>query len=165
MNARKLHAEPKLKNHAASKNASELMESLDAALRRLMWFERGWLKQVLVEYELDIPPYMVLMQLLKHDGVCPMGELAHALEQPNATTTGHVDRLEEKGLVKREFRSTSDRRQVRVHVTPQGHALLAHVKETRLQHLKHALVHLDAHDRENFVRLLQSYLKELEPVK
>jgi DNA-binding MarR family transcriptional regulator len=163
MNARNLHTAAKTKQH--SSNAGELMESLDAALRRMWWLERVWLKQVLVEYDLDIPPYMVLMQLYKRDGVCPMGELAHALEQPNATTTGHVDRLEEKGLVKREFRTTSDRRQVRVHVTAQGKKLIARVQETRLKHLKNALVHLDAQDREHFVRLLQSYLEQLEPVK
>src|SRR5438552_681256 len=88
------------------------VETLSGALRQLMWHERLWLKTVLAEYDLDISPWMILLQLKKNNGVCSMGELAQALEQPNATTTGHVDRLVEKGLVTREGGDEHDRRKV-----------------------------------------------------
>src|SRR5581483_12434767 len=69
------------------------VETLSGTLRQVMWHERLWLKTVLAEYDLDSSPWMILVQLKKNNGVCSMGELAQALEQPNATTTGHVDRL------------------------------------------------------------------------
>ena len=142
-----------------------MLETLEGSVRRLMWTERTWLRQVLAEYELDVAPFMLLVQLLKHDGVCPMKELSHALELPNATTTGHVDRLEQQGLVKREFGNQHDRRQVRVHVTPQGRAFAQRIKEKRRQHYKHALEHLEAQDREYFVKLLSAFLDNLESEK
>lgn len=145
--------------------SQDLLEALEASLRRLMWFERSLLRQILGEYELEIPHFMVLMQLVKHDGACLSGELAQALDQPNATTTGQVERLEKKGLITREFGNERDRRQVRVHITPQGQALARRIKQTRRTHLTRALSNLKPRDREHFVRLLQLYLQELEPVK
>jgi DNA-binding MarR family transcriptional regulator len=81
---------------------------------------------------------------------------------PNATTTGHVDRLEQKNLVRREFGNLQDRRQVRVHLTPQGKALALKVKELRLQHVKQALNQIQARDRKIFVRILSEFLDKLE---
>lgn len=156
---------PKPKTQTLAPDDPKLLEALDGAMRRLMWVERTWLKQVLAEYELDIAPYMLLLQLLKHEGMCPMGELSHALDLPNATTTGHVDRLEQKKFVRREFGNQSDRRQVRVHVTAQGRALARRVQERRLQHFKQALQHLAARDQEHFVKLLSVFLDELELAK
>lgn len=141
------------------------LEALDNSLRRLMWLERTWLKQALTEFELDIAPFMLVMQLLKRDGVCPIGELSHALDLPNATTTGHVDRLEQQGLVKREYGNQQDRRQVRVHVTAQGKAFAQRIKEQRRQHYRIALQRLAARDREHFVKLLSAFLDELELAK
>ncbi len=143
----------------------DLLEALEASLRRLMWFERSLLRQILGEYELEIPHFMVLMQLVKHDGACLSGELAQALAQPHATTTGQVERLEKKGLIKREFGNERDRRQVRVRITAQGQALARHIKQARRAHLTRALGNLKARDRAHFVRLLQLYLQELERVK
>lgn len=165
MTMRAPHNVPKTKNHLTPPQSSDVLEALDAALRRLMWLEHVWLRQTLAKYEMDVAPFMILNQLIKHDGVCPMGELAHALEQPNATTTGHVDRLEQKGLVRREFGNQQDRRQVRVHVTPQGTALALRVKELRREHIQRALSHLDVSEREQFMRLLQNFLNELESAK
>lgn len=155
---------PKTKQNAPVAADDSLLEALDGALRRLMWLERAWLKQTLSEYDLDVVTFMVLMQLQKQNGECPMGELSHALDLANATMTWHVDRLEQKGLVRREFGNLKDRRQVRVHITAQGKALARRVRQMRRDHLKQALGHLSARDRENFVRLLSSYLNELELV-
>ncbi len=155
----------KSKNPPAAANEQNLFEQLDGALRRLMWAERRWLKQALAAHELDVAPYMLLMQLLKHDDVCPMKELAQALNFPNATTTGYVDRLEQQGLVRREFGNQQDRRQVRVHVTAQGRAFAQRIKEQRRQYYRHALQHLAARDQTQFVKLLSVFLDKVESVK
>lgn len=142
-----------------------LPEVLDGAMRRLMWLERTWLKQALANYDLDIAHYMLLLQLFKREGMCPMGELSQTLDLPNATTTGHVDRLEQKKLVRREYGNLQDRRQVRVHLSPQGKALALKVKELRLQHVKQALNQIQEQDREFFVRILTEFLDKLESAK
>ncbi|GIL16062.1 MAG: MarR family transcriptional regulator [Chloroflexota bacterium] len=139
-----------------------LLESLVGTLRRLMWFERNWLRQILAEYDLDIAPFMLLLHLLRHEGICPIGELSQAMELPNATTTGHVDRLEQKRLVRREYGNAPDRRQVRVHVTAQGKTLARRVREQRLQTVARALQRLPARDRARFVHLLVKFMDELE---
>lgn len=156
---------PNPKNPPAAAHEQNLFEQLDGALRRLMWTERSWLKQALADYELDIVPFMLLMQLLKHDDVCPMKELAQALDLPNATTTGYVDRLEQQDLVRREFGNQQDRRQVRVHVTAQGRAFARRIKEQRREYYRHALTHLAARDQEHFIKLLSTFLDKLETVK
>jgi DNA-binding MarR family transcriptional regulator len=153
---------PVTKNPFTPAPDAPLSEVLDGAIRRLMWLERTWLKQALAEYDLDIGHFMLLLQLFKREGMCPMGELSHALDLPNATTTGHVDRLEQKNLVRREFGNLQDRRQVRVHLTPQGKALALKVKELRLQHVKQALNQIQARDRKIFVRILSEFLDKLE---
>ena len=155
----------KTKSHAALSQEHNLVDQLDGALRRLMWVERSWLKQTLDEFDLDVVPFMLLMYLRKHNETCPIGELAHALGQPNATTTGHVDRLEQKGLVKREFGNQQDRRQVRVHVTTQGTALVRRVQQLRQEHLKRVLSHIDAREQRALLQRLENYLNAFEAVK
>jgi Transcriptional regulators len=150
----------KPKNELALDQA--LLESLVGTLRRLMWFERNWLRQILAEYDLDIAPFMLLLHLLRHQGMCPIGELSQAMDLPNATTTGHVDRLEQKQLARREYGNAQDRRQVRVHITAQGKALTRRVKEQRLQTVARALRRLPARDRARFVHLLVKFMDELE---
>lgn len=159
------HNETGAHNPLAPPPDAPLPEVLDGAMRRLMWLERTWLRQALAEYDLDIAHYMLLLQLFKRDGMCPMGELSHALDFPNATTTGHVDRLEQKKLVRREYGNLQDRRQVRVHLSPQGKALALKVKELRLQHVKQALHQIREQDREIFVRILTEFLDKLESTK
>ena len=144
---------------AARANA---IEALSTALRQLMWQERMWLKAVLADYDLDISPWMILLQLKKNNGVCSMGELAQALEQPNATTTGHVDRLVEKGLVVREGGDEHDRRKVNVRLTEQGTTLCLRIVQARLLKLSRAAARFEDDDLQNLTHLLQMYVQELE---
>jgi DNA-binding MarR family transcriptional regulator len=55
--------------------------------------------------------------LLRHDGPMTPGQLASVTELPSSTTTRVLDRLEAKGMVRREPDPT-DRRKVWVHALP-----------------------------------------------
>lgn len=65
-------------------------------------------------------------------------EIAASLNQDPAGVTRMVDRLEAKGLLRRE-RSTTDRRLVEITLTPAGEARLPHLSGRAVAVLNHAL--------------------------
>lgn len=75
-----------------------------------------------VEWGVTVPQLSCLLRAAEV-GPLPLKTLANELDLSASTVVGIVDRLEKKGLVKRD-RSTVDRRQVFISVTEQG-AILA----------------------------------------
>ena len=68
------------------------------------------------------PQYLILNALGEEDGLT-IGAIAGRLFLESSTVTPPVQRLEKAGLVARH-RSATDERQVEVHLTPAGRALL-----------------------------------------
>lgn len=69
------------------------------------------------------PQLVVLQELIKHPD-SGITELARNIRVSQATATNIVDRLEQRGYVRRD-RSGSDKRRVLVSATPEGRTLLA----------------------------------------
>ncbi len=69
-------------------------------------------------------PQSLLLQRLEPRGEASIGELAGLLSLSQPTVSGIVDRLEKRGLVRRE-RSRFDRRRVMVQITGAGRASAA----------------------------------------
>ncbi len=83
---------------------------------------------------------------LSSEGPLPMSGLAELLDVSQASATGIVDRMEQRGLVTRE-RSADDRRIVRVVLTPEGENLiegLAANRRDKLAQLLNSLAESDA---------------------
>jgi DNA-binding MarR family transcriptional regulator len=78
--------------------------------------------------------HLNVLMLLDDDGPLPMRGLAEALDVSQASATGIVDRMEQRGLVVRE-RDAQDRRVVRVGITEQGRALIAGLAAERRDHM------------------------------
>lgn len=150
---------------AVTGQAVDTVKALDGALRRLMWEERIWLKQALREYDLEIPPFMVLTHLIQLGGNTTMGALAKQLDQRNTTMTGHIDRLESKGLVTRKFGIAEDRRQVTVHLMPKGKTIVQGIMAARQEHVRRACAHLSEPEIQHFVNLVEAYLDTAENEK
>src|SRR5678816_596171 len=74
--------------------------------------------QRLVRLGISMTHFHVLT-LLRHHDAMPMGRLAEILDASMSSTTGIIDRMEEKGLVER-VRVPDDRRIVLVLSTPPG---------------------------------------------
>jgi len=72
--------------------------------------------------------------VLETEGPQPMRALAEALDVSQASTTGIVDRMEQRGLVERR-RDEDDRRIVRVFLTDEGRSLLAGIAQDRQEHM------------------------------
>jgi DNA-binding MarR family transcriptional regulator len=64
-------------------------------------------------------PQLLVMRAINRNGPISIGVLSKEVSLSQATVTAIIDRLEKKGLVKRE-RSKKDKRRVNVEMTPQG---------------------------------------------
>lgn len=80
-------------------------------------------KPMLDAMGITYPQYLVLSVLGETDGVT-VGAIAQRLSLESSTVTPPIKRLEQAGLVERQ-RSKVDERQVQVHLTPAGRAILA----------------------------------------
>jgi DNA-binding MarR family transcriptional regulator len=92
----------------------------------------------------------VLMQLVE-EGPLPMRTLAETLDVSQASATGIVDRMEQRGLVERR-RDDEDRRVVRVALTDAGRSLIAGIGAERRGHLAMLLDELSDDDLAAFLR-------------
>jgi DNA-binding MarR family transcriptional regulator len=76
-----------------------------------------------------------VISVLEADGPQPMRALAEALDVSQASATGIVDRMEQRGLVERR-RDDEDRRIVRVVLTDEGRRLVEGVAQERQDHMR-----------------------------
>jgi DNA-binding MarR family transcriptional regulator len=96
---------------------------------------RSWLKGSLSLIHLHV------LTVLEADGPLPMSKLAETLDVSDASATGIVGRMEERGLVERTH-AEADRRVVLVRATPAGDAIFRDMTEHRRQHLTTLFVRL-----------------------
>jgi DNA-binding MarR family transcriptional regulator len=96
---------------------------------------RSWLKGSLSLIHLHV------LTVLEADGPLPMSKLAETLDVSDASATGIVGRMEERGLVERTH-AEADRRVVLVRATPAGDAIFRDMKEHRRKRLTMLFVRL-----------------------
>jgi len=101
----------------------EVTEMVVVALRRIIRAIDLRSRFLVTNYGLTGPQLMVLKELSVHGGVY-VAELTRAIHLSQPTVTGILDRLEKRGLVRRQ-RSDQDRRRVQVWLTGDGERLLA----------------------------------------
>jgi 4'-phosphopantetheinyl transferase len=94
--------------------------------------------------------HLNVLAVLDLDGPQPMRGLAEALDVSQASATGIVDRMEERGLVARQ-RGTDDRRVIRVALTDGGSALLGSLNEEGREALGELLDELTDPELEGFL--------------
>jgi len=96
--------------------------------------------------------WLVLCCLWEEDGLptCSIGE---KLQQVGGTITGVLDRMEERGLVRRE-RDVDDRRIWRIWLTPEGKQLEAVLPPLALQVREQALKDIPLPERERLSQLI-----------
>lgn len=100
---------------------SLLCEQILFELRKIIRLLELHSRQLRRDYALTGPQLVLLWQIARRAGIT-MSALAADSSLSNATVTGVVDRLEQRGLVART-RGTKDRRQVFLEATEAGHAL------------------------------------------
>jgi len=94
--------------------------------------------------------HLNVLFILEADGPLPMRGLAEAMDVSQASATGIVDRMEQRGLVERQ-RDDEDRRVVRVAITDQGLQLVASMANERREHLARMLGEITDDEIEAFL--------------
>ena len=140
----------------ASRSAHEIAEELRPSLLRLARKLRGETEalgvtshQVTLLWLVRTRPGLSLRELAAEEGISA------------PSLSGHVDRLEAAGLLRR-VRSTDDRRRVGLELTPEGQALLKRVRARRTSWLARRLALLSEEERERIEAALPALEALLE---
>lgn len=105
--------------HTESANT---VQQVVASLRRIIRAIDLHSKYLATHYGLT-GPQLVILQELKHNDQIPIRQITKAVHLSHATVTGILDRLEKRGLVKRQ-RDQKDKRIVRIYLTESAHTVL-----------------------------------------
>src|SRR5687767_11906505 len=126
-------------------------------LARLLAAQRAALPPVAAELELS-PAQCHVLHLLEPDRPLPMGRLARTLSCDASNVTGLVDRLESRGLVRRQA-SPSDRRVKALQLTSTGKKVRAALLG-QMSKQSHPLSRLSARQQRTLVTLLEALVDE-----
>lgn len=134
--------------------------SILLSLRRIIRSIDQHNKQLGRRYELTVPQLVCLRQLLV-DGEMTPGRLAKAVYLSQATVTGIIDRLLDKGLVSRE-RSTQDRRKILVRLTDEGIQMANEMPWPLQERFSKSLAGLKLEEIEQIDTMLKRLVKMME---
>lgn len=126
-------------------------------LVRLFFAQRANLPSLAAELELS-PAQCHLLHLIEPDRPVPMRHLAETLACDASNVTGLVDRLESRGLLRRQA-SAADRRVKVMVLTPAGARVRALVVQ-RMATPPAAVRRLSARDQRDLIRLLERLFEE-----
>ncbi len=129
---------------------------------RIMSLNRSFAKQAAAALEpldLELWEYDVLSALRRQGKpfALPASALARESELSTGAMTNRIDRLEERGLVRREA-DPSDRRSIIICLTPSGRLLIDDAISYRLEAAGENLQSLSAEDREQLATLLRTVM-------
>ncbi len=119
--------------------AEKAIVTVERLLLRTTMMDLKHTAALLRQHGLTLPQFFALLAVERggEEGAT-MSELAEGTLQAPSSLTGIVGRLVARGLCTRE-RDGRDRRMVRVHLTPEGQALLTHLREARREALGRSL--------------------------
>jgi len=106
-------------------------------------------------------PQAVCLSAVHRAGEINPGHLARSLSLSPPTVTGILDRLERRGLVRRE-RTARDKRQVTVCITPEGKRLLAEGPPSLQERFTRRLAGLPIPRQEDIAEALQEVVRLME---
>lgn len=141
----------------ATLSSLELAEELRPALLRLARNLRKETEALGVTSQ-----QVTLLWLVRGRPGLSLRELAEEEGISAPSMSGHVDRLESAGLLRR-VRSSDDRRRVGLELTREGRALLKRVRARRTTWLAERLERLPEDEREKIERALPALYALLEP--
>lgn len=135
--------------HLMYKVRAAQMSALDQALAQ---------EPELAELEVSAAQYVILSVLAQRGCVDSTAQLCKDLSYDGGAMTRMVDRLEAKGLISRS-RCTSDRRVVKIELTPAGHDALPKLRECSVRVLNRLLRGFSDAEARQFEGLLARMLQ------
>jgi len=125
-------------------------------LLKFFFTQRAGFPSLAAEFELS-PAQCHVLHLIEPGRPLAMGHLAETLSCDASNVTGLVDRLESRGLIRRQA-SSEDRRQKVLELTPAGVRLRATVAE-RLSNPPETLKRLSETEQKMLVKILRHVLQ------
>ncbi len=146
------------KDSTKPKNAAQLAAEADfmPAMRELVRSYQAfstYSERHIRELGLTPPQFDVIATLGNTDGMS-MKAVAEKTLVTKGTLTGIIDRLEEKGLVRREV-PEGNRRSFTLMLTPEGQRLFEEVFPDHINHLKQRFDQMDKADLQQLQKLLR----------
>ncbi|AQT67096.1 Regulator of autolytic activity [Anaerohalosphaera lusitana] len=127
------------------------------ALRRISHFEDQYSKKLSAEYNVT-GPQLLCLHILAHSPEMTLSQLSKVASQSGSTTNGIVDRLEMKGLARRE-RQTTDRRKVIIRLTEKGKQFAQDSSLVLQDKLNHAISELPELKQATMAESLEEIVK------
>jgi len=121
-------------------------------MRRLMQTAERYTKELNKKFSVSAPQVACLLALLD-DGPTSPSQIAKKIMVESSTVTGIIDRLEQKGLVKRT-RVSQDRRVITVELTEAGQRLAENAPPPIQQKIVMGLTKTDAGERARIIQAL-----------
>ncbi|MDP8244160.1 MAG: MarR family winged helix-turn-helix transcriptional regulator [Candidatus Hinthialibacter antarcticus] len=106
-------------------------------------------------------PQLLLMQHLSGDGSSSAGDIAKRIHLSNATTTEIINRLEKRVFIERK-RSSQDKRQVFVSLTPLGQEVLKNAPSPLQERFVSEFVKLEEWEQNTLLSSLQRIASMME---
>jgi DNA-binding MarR family transcriptional regulator len=127
---------------------------------------RRWLTHLIpsIVPDVEISYQQLNVLYLVRTGGASMADMARYLGVAPTVITGLVDRLESRGLIRREPHP-SDRRRIQLVLTERGNEISVHVEEVIASHIEQRLSQMDAAQRQQLragLELLDHLLFDLE---
>lgn len=131
-----------------------------ARLYPLLLGRMGRLRTLVHEgMDLTYNQYKTLLTIADRD-TCSLGDLARELDVAMSSASQMVDRLVGQRLVHRE-QDVGNRRQVVIHLTPQGEALIVELQQGILMGFEKVLAGLPDEEQEQLVRAFETIARIL----
>ncbi len=143
-----------------SRGQETVAELMLDALRRIMRAMDLRSRFLVTRYGLTVPQLAVL-QALARGGPVSIGRLTGAVHVSQATVTGILDRLEARGLIRRD-RGHQDKRRVWAALTPEGEEMVARAPSLLQESFTAELERLPDWERTQVLSSLQRVAAMLE---
>ena len=144
----------------ASEGPQDRIREVIYLIRRLMQAGELYTKELNKKYQVSAPQVNCLIALYEN-GPLPLSQIARHIMVKSSTVTGIVDRLEQKGLVRR-VRNSPDRRMITIELTEAGDALAQHAPPPIQQKIVDGLKTLPASEAEKIVDGLNMLTRMLD---
>ncbi|MFH1191452.1 MAG: MarR family transcriptional regulator [Candidatus Omnitrophota bacterium] len=98
-------------------------------------------------------PQLLILELLRRQGVFKMTDLAKYMKVSTAASTGIVDRLVRQGYAQRSY-DRNDRRVIKIQLSTKGTELLKKIVQQRTQLVTKIFGQISENDRGEYLRIL-----------
>ncbi len=117
-------------------------------------------KELVSQYNITAPQLLALEDIAEHDRTT-ITELTKRIYLDASTLVGIIDRLEGKGLVRRE-RDKNDRRQIHIYISDKGKDFIENSPIISKSSVTKAIQAMSESDQQQFSRLLDKMLTHME---